>query len=133
MSLLKKLWNCFTSPSETVKVFTKSEPTLADIVKRFAGTDASLMEIIAYVEPIFGNDFYISEIWDSQTEELVYVFGLESTGEELEVNRHKDYREIPEPTDPDFGAIMVKRELEPEFHNWCLIHDDYNKVQVRSL
>ena len=133
MSLLKKLWGCFTSPSETVKVFTKSEPTLADIVKRFAGTDASLMEIIAYVEPVFGNDFYISEIWDSQTEELVYVFGLESTGEELEVNRHKDYREIPEPTDPDFGAILVKRELEPEFHNWCLIHDGYNKVQVSSL
>ena len=133
MSLLKKLWGCFTSPSETIKVITKSEPTLADIVKRFAGTDVSLMEIIAYVEPVFGNDFYISEIWDSQTEELVYVFGLESTGEELEVNRHKDYREIPEPTDPDFGAILVKRELEPEFHNWCLIHDDYNKVQVSSL
>ena len=133
MSLLKKLWSCFTSPSETVKILTKSEPTLADIVERFAGTDVSLMEIITYAEPIFKNDFYVSEIWDSQTEELVYVFGLESTGEELEVNRHKDYREIPEPTDPDFGAILVEQGLGPEFHNWCLIHDGYDRVQVSSL
>ena len=30
MSLLKKLWDCFTSPSETVKILTESEPALAD-------------------------------------------------------------------------------------------------------
>ena len=133
MSLLKKLWNCFTSPSETVKILTKSEPTLADIVERFAGTDVSLMEIITYAEPIFNDDFYVSEIWDSQTEEFIYVFGLESTGEELEVARHKDHRTIPAPTTQEFGELLVEQGLGPEFQSWCLIHDGYSKVQVSSL
>ena len=133
MSLLKKLLNFFTSSSETVKIFTKSEPTLADIVERFAGTDTSFMEIITYAEPIFKNDFYVSEIWDSQTEEFIYVFGLESTGEELEVARHKDHRTIPAPTTQEFGELLVEQGLGPEFQSWCLIHDGYSKVQVSSI
>ena len=133
MSLLKKLWDCFTSPSETVKILTESEPALADIVERFAGTNTSLMEIITYAEPIFKNDFYVSEIWDSQTEEFIYVFGLESTGEELEVARHKDHRTIPAPTTQEFGELLVEQGLGSEFQSWCLIHDGYSKVQVSSL
>ena len=133
MSLLKKLWDCFTSPSETVKILTESEPALADIVERFAGTNTSFVEIITYAEPIFKNDFYVSEIWDSQTEEFIYVFGLESTGEELEVARHKDHRTIPAPTTQEFGELLVEQGLGPEFQSWCLIHDGYSKVQVSSL